>query len=68
MKGGAILISAGILFVAEVFDVLTSESSYRKQLVLDEAVKEIEPNAGSQFDPEVVKALKSCVKDFGFTV
>jgi HD-GYP domain-containing protein (c-di-GMP phosphodiesterase class II) len=62
-KGSDILLGARILFVAEVFDVITSKSSYRASLDFHEAIGEIEANAGTQFDPDVVKAFKSAIKD-----
>ncbi len=62
-KGEEIPFGARILFVAEVFDVLTSKNSYRKQIDYDAAIKEIEENAGSQFDPVVVKAFTEAIKD-----
>ena len=52
-----------ILFVAETLDVLTSKNSYREQVDYSSAITEIEANSGTQFDPEVVKALKSSIKD-----
>ncbi len=62
-KGAEIPLGAKILFVAETFDVITSKSSYRKQLDFREALIEVEANSGTQFDPEVVRAFKEAVKD-----
>lgn len=50
-----------IIFVASTFDVLTSEYSYKKPLSFEEAVKEIESNSGTQFDPKVVEAFKFAI-------
>ncbi len=61
--GDAILLEARILFLAEVFDILTNRYSYREQLDFIAAVNEIEANSGLQFDPAVVKAFKSSIKD-----
>jgi putative methionine-R-sulfoxide reductase with GAF domain len=57
-KGREIPLGSRILFVAEVFDVITNNTSYREQLNLNTAFSEIEANSGLQFDPEVVKAFK----------
>lgn len=62
-KENQIPFGARILFVAETFDVLTSKDSYREQVDYSSAITEIEANSGTQFDPEVVKALKSSIKD-----
>lgn len=61
--GDAILLEARILFLAEVFDILTNRYSYREQLDFIAAVNEIEANSGLQFDPAVVKAFKASLKD-----
>jgi putative nucleotidyltransferase with HDIG domain len=61
--GDAILLEARILFLAEVFDILTNKFSYREQLDFTAAVNEIEANSGTQFDPKVVKAFKASIKD-----
>jgi len=53
---------AGILAVADAFDAMTSDRPYRDRLSLGQAFEELEKYSGTQFDPEVVKALKR-VKD-----
>jgi len=62
-KGEEIPLGARILSVANTFDVLTSKHSYRKRLGYTPALREIEANSGSQFDPIVVKAFKASIKD-----
>lgn len=42
---------------ADAYDAMTSDRPYRKGLSQREAVEEIVKNAGTQFDPEVVKAF-----------
>ncbi len=64
-KEEEIPLGARILFVADTFDVLTSKYSYKKQLDYNSALKEIEANSGIQFDPMVVQALKSSIRDAG---
>jgi putative nucleotidyltransferase with HDIG domain len=54
-------LSSRILFVADTFDVLTSKYSYKQQMDFESAMEEIEANAGTQFDPVIVKTLKSCI-------
>jgi HD-GYP domain-containing protein (c-di-GMP phosphodiesterase class II) len=43
-----------ILSVADVYDALTSDRSYRKRLADDVALSIIKESAGSQLDPEIV--------------
>lgn len=44
-----------IVSVADVFDALTSVRPYKKAWSLEDALAEIEKNAGTQFDPSIVK-------------
>lgn len=44
--------------VADAFDAMTSDRPYRNKLSLEQALDELEKCSGTQFDPNVVKALK----------
>ncbi|MEW6672539.1 MAG: HD domain-containing phosphohydrolase [Thermodesulfobacteriota bacterium] len=48
---------ARILFVADAFDAMTSDRAYRKKLDVKNAVQMLQAGAGTQFDPEIVKAF-----------
>ena len=52
-------LAARIVAVADAFDAMTSTRPYRSPLQLDVALKELDDNAGSQFDPACVQALRS---------
>ncbi len=52
---------ARILTVADAFDAMTSERPYRDAMPEDQALKELEENTGSQFDPQVVAAFKNII-------
>ena len=47
-------LTARIIAIADVFDALTTERPYKKAWPVERAVKFIEDNAGSHFDPELV--------------
>jgi putative nucleotidyltransferase with HDIG domain len=59
LAGDAIPIGARITSVADVFDVLTSARTYRGPVSADQACAELARCAGSQFDPDVVRAWVS---------
>jgi HD-GYP domain-containing protein (c-di-GMP phosphodiesterase class II) len=48
-------LGARIIFIAEAFDSLTSETSYHPTMDLREARAEMERGAETQFDPEVLR-------------
>jgi putative nucleotidyltransferase with HDIG domain len=54
LKGEAIPFLARIAAVADAFDAMTSNRSYRNALSVDEAYKRIIEGKGTQFDPELV--------------
>ena len=54
LKGETIPLEARIISVADTYDAMTSERSYRKKMSRDEAVKELIRCSGTQFDPMVV--------------
>ncbi len=57
LKGEEIPLLSRILAVADAFDAMTSERPYRKTPGLELALKELERNAGIQFDPLAVSIL-----------
>jgi putative nucleotidyltransferase with HDIG domain len=58
LAGDEIPLPARIVFVADALDALTSDRSYRAGRPLMAALAEIERNAGTQFCPQVVAALR----------
>lgn len=58
LSGQSIPILARILAVADVYDALVSERSYKKRLSHEQAYNIITQGAGVQFDPQVVAAFQ----------
>lgn len=61
LKGEEIPLSARIAAVADVYDALTHSRPYKPAWEPEDAVKEISDKAGTQFDPQVVKAFLKVV-------
>jgi response regulator RpfG family c-di-GMP phosphodiesterase len=53
LKGPDIPLLARIISVADTYDAMTSDRSYRRALPHDVSIAEIERCAGSQFDPDM---------------
>jgi diguanylate cyclase (GGDEF)-like protein/putative nucleotidyltransferase with HDIG domain len=59
LAGPHIPLGARILFVADAYDAMTTERIYRGRLSHEQAMRELERCAGTQFDPAVVTAFKA---------
>lgn len=55
LAGEAIPLLVRIVTVADAFDAMTSDRSYRRALPLAAALEQIERCAGTQFDPEIAR-------------
>ncbi|HVN76376.1 MAG TPA: HD domain-containing phosphohydrolase [Thermoanaerobaculaceae bacterium] len=62
LAGNLIPLPSRIIHLAEVYDVLTSPSSYRRQMPRDAALDAIRAEAGRQFDPDLVPVLAEVVR------
>lgn len=61
LKGEEIPLVARILSVSAAYDAMTNDSPYRKAMPKNDAVEELKKNAGSQFDPDVVRFFTESV-------
>jgi putative nucleotidyltransferase with HDIG domain len=62
LAGRNIPLPSRIIHLAEVYDVLTSPSSYRRSAGRDTALDVIRSEAGKQFDPELVPVFAEVVR------
>jgi HD-GYP domain-containing protein (c-di-GMP phosphodiesterase class II) len=62
LKGNEIPYGARIIAVADAFDAMTSDRPYRTAIGVAAAVHELTINAGTQFDPEIVRAFLDLLK------
>jgi len=65
LKGERIPLGARIVTVADSFDAMTTDRSYRKALSMDEATRRLEASAGTQFDPWIVKVFVGYIRSKG---
>jgi putative nucleotidyltransferase with HDIG domain len=64
LKGEAIPIGARLVAVANAFDTMTTDHSYRAALSADEALKELLDDTGTQFCPKAIEAFVAAYKKY----
>lgn len=65
LKGKEIPLVCRILAVVDAFDAITNDRVYRKAMTIEEAIFELERNAGKQFDPQTANLLIEIIKGEG---
>ena len=55
LKGEKIPLLARIVTIADAFDAMTSDRPYRRTFSPQEAIKKLKEDAGTKFDPQIVK-------------
>ncbi len=64
LKGNDIPMASRIIAVCNAYDDMTSERPYRKTISIKAALKELEENKSTQFDPVIVDAFIKASKSF----
>jgi len=62
VAGNIIPLPSRIIHLAEVYDVLTSMSSYRRPMLRDAALDAIRAESGKQFDPDLIPVLVEAIR------
>jgi len=62
LKYKEIPIGARVIAVADAFDAMTTDRPYRSALTKKDAINRLKENAGTQFDPKIVKAFLKIIK------
>jgi putative nucleotidyltransferase with HDIG domain len=63
LAGSNISLGARIVAIADAYDTITSERTYKKAHTPEEAFQELERCGAAQFDPELVRAFVSRLRD-----
>ncbi|HEX5910583.1 MAG TPA: HD domain-containing phosphohydrolase [Thermoleophilaceae bacterium] len=63
LKGEQIPLAARIVFVCDAYNAMTTDRPYRSAMSTQDALDELQANAGTQFDPTIVAALVEVVQD-----
>jgi len=61
LRGEQIPVGSRIVLVADAFNAITTDRPYQKARSKAEALKVLRSHAGTQFDPQVVKALEGVI-------
>ena len=62
LKGGQIPLAARIFAIVDVYDALTNDRPYRKAWSRERTIEYIQAQAGTHFDPVVVKAFLAMLR------
>ncbi|MGQ9497575.1 MAG: HD-GYP domain-containing protein [Desulfotomaculales bacterium] len=68
LAGEKIPLLSRVIAVADAFDAITSDRSYRPRRSVPEALAEIERCAGTQFDPRVVQVFLALMREEGWEI
>ena len=66
LKGEQIPLQARIVCIADAFDAMLSNRSYREGLDKESAIRELQKEKGTQFDPFLVDVFIECINESPF--
>lgn len=66
LSGEDIPVEARIIAVADAFDSMTSDRSFRKKLDKDEVINELKAGRGTQFDPKMTDIAMELISEDSF--
>jgi len=64
LKGTDIPLHGRVMAIADVYDALVSERSYKKAFTHEKAVGIIRDSSGTHFDPGLIEVFLNCEKEF----
>jgi len=64
LEGGMIPLTARIVTIADVYDALRMERSYKPSLTHEVSIQKIIEGSGSHFDPALIEVFKTITADF----
>ena len=63
LKGDEICLGARIMALADAYDAMTTDRTYRKAMAPEEAIEEMKRVSGSQFDPDYLEVFLSVIEN-----
>jgi HD-GYP domain-containing protein (c-di-GMP phosphodiesterase class II) len=64
LSGNSISLQGRIITIADAFDAMTSERSYKMPMSVQAALEEIHRCAGSHFDPDLARLFAASYEEF----
>ncbi len=63
LSGDAIPLLSKILAIVDSYDIMVNDQLYKGAITQESALEELHKYSGTQFDPELVKLFKECLKE-----
>jgi HD-GYP domain-containing protein (c-di-GMP phosphodiesterase class II) len=63
LRANEIPLGARIVAVADAYDAMVHDRPYKRAMTHDQAIVELRRHAGTQFDPEIVAAMRTSISE-----